>query len=205
MEYFELGIYKDKLRDAFSKNEDIVSLIMPVPENGNLSLQENFLGGEFDITTTDDTGSTHEEHVVLQGYCQDRPFPCAVYTDHRNLLCVDSFMSKADGRAQREVTLQIYVMIHKDAIRLNLSEADQFLTKGYSGNRCDAVIQAIGRHLGFTGKPTENSGTQKSGSIPGIGRLYPALKDTVVLYTQNNDYYGKILTFTCTDFISCGR
>lgn len=206
MEYFELGIYKDKLRDAFSQNEDIVSLIMPVPENGSLSLRENFLGGEYDITTTDDTGSTHKEHVVLQGFCQDRPFPCAVSTDHRNLLCVDSLIVKADGRAAREITLQIYVMIHKDAVRLSPSEAESFILKGYSGNRCDMAVQAIGSLLGFTGStPASNSVAQKSGNLPGLGRLYPAIKDTVTTYTQSNDYYGKILTFTCTDFIPCSR
>ena len=193
MEYYELGIYKDMLRNAFSGSEDIVSLIMPAPENPQLSLRDNFLGGDFDITKTDDTGSTHTEHVVLEGYCQDRPFPCAAYADHRNLLCIESYMSKGDGRASREITLQIYVMIHKDAVRLTASELDHFLPKGYTGNRCDAVVQAIGRLLG-----PGNTGTN-------IIKLTPAAKDPVAPFTENKEYCGKLLTYICTDFIPCTR
>lgn len=212
MEYYELGIYKDMLRNAFGGSEDIVSLIMPAPENPQLSLRDNFLGGDFDITKTDDTGSTHTEHVILEGYCQDRPFPCAAYADHRNLLCVESYMSKGDGRASREITLQIYVMIHKDAVRLTASELEHFLPKGYTGNRCDAVVQAIGRLLSprNAAVTSGNATSALESLVPGsLGthqlKLVPAAKDPVAPFTENKEYCGKLLTYVCTDFIPCTR
>lgn len=212
MEYYELGIYKEMLRNAFGGSEDIISLIMPAPEIPQLSLRDNFLGGEFDITKTDDTGSTHTEHVVLEGYCQDRPFQCAAYADHRNLLCVDCYISKADGRASREITLQIYVMIHNSSVRLTKAELAKLSPKGYTGNRCDAVVQAIGRLLGPGSAAVtsdNNTADTKSPAPESLGthrlKLVPAAKDPVAPFTENKEYCGKLLTYVCTDFMPCTR
>ena len=56
-------------------------------------------------------------------------------------------------------------------------------------NRCDAVVQAIGRLPG-----PGNAGTNTV-------KLVPAAKDPVAPFTENKEYCGKLLTYICTDMI----
>lgn len=181
MEFYELGSYKEKVMRALAKDEDVVNLVMPTLDDDRFDIIDNFIGGEF----KDEKGNP----LKLNGHCVDVPFIYATITDNKNIICIDSTITKADSEAIKEVGLVIYVMFHKSNIFFSDKDKKYYAQKGYSGNPVDVTVQAIGRLL-------------NGRNDFGIGKLKPINYNPIKPYYPQNDYYGKTMEYVCSDFMT---
>lgn len=184
MNFYELGKYKEKIINMFVTNDDIVNLVMPTPDDSRFELGDNFLGGEYKTVS-----NGIEAIVNLIGHCFDVPFIYASIQDNRNAIFIDSTISKADGESIKEVTITIEVMCHKTNLKMNSQDRIKYIKKGLSGNRLDMIVQEIGLQLNSSNKF-------------GIGKLKISPRNPVKSYFANEDYFGKVLTYTCEDFMT---
>jgi hypothetical protein len=185
LDFYELGSYKEKIEKMFVTNPDIVDLTMPILDDSRFEIGDNFLGGEFQYK---DTNSGAIENVTLIGHYFDVPFVYSSITDVRNLICIDTSISRADGETIKEITVSIEVICNKDNIKLSSADKLKYLNK-YVGNRLDMIVEAIGLQLNSSRKF-------------GLGRLKPSSRNPVRSYFPSEKYFGKILTYTCDDFLT---
>jgi len=130
-------------------------------------------------------------HFFSPDCCLDLPYIPGMVMEGQNLICTDSYIAKAGGRAITEVGVDIYVMFHKDNMSISDEVRNRYQEKGYRGNPIDIVVQALGRRL---------NGCKDFG----IGSLRPNMEYPVRSYIPQEDtweYYGKILSYTGSDFI----
>jgi hypothetical protein len=184
LNFKELGTYKDKIISMFAANEDIIDLIMPTLDYDRFEVSDNFIGGEFQ---TVENGIV--KNVILKGHCFDTPFIYSSITDSRNCICIDTNISNADGESIKEMSITIEVMCNKANLQMDSESRMKYVTKGLSGNRLDMIVEEIGLQL--------NSSRQF-----GIGKFKPAIRNPVHSYFPNEDYFGKVLTYTCSDFMA---
>ena len=184
MNFYELGNYKEKIMNMFVTNEDIVDLIMPIIDDDRFELADNFLGGEFIVI---EDGA--ETKIKLKGHCFDVPFIYGTISDDRNAIFIDSTISRADGESIKEVIMQIEIMCHKTNLKMERQDRVKYFKKGLSGNRLDMIVQAVGLQL-------------NSSNDFGIGKLKIAPRNPVKSYFANEEYFGKVLTYTCEDFMT---
>lgn len=184
MNFYELGKYKEKITNMFVANEDIVDLIMPIPDDNRFELGDNFLGGKY---KTVENGV--EQTVELIGHCFDVPFIYATIPDNRNAIFIDSNISRAEGESIKEVTIIIEIMCHKSNIKMDSQDRIKYVKKGFSGNRLDMIVQSVGLQLNSSNKF-------------GLGKFKVATRVPVKSYFANEEYFGKVLTYTCEDFMT---
>lgn len=184
MNFYELGSYKKDIMNMFVANEDIVNLVMPTPDDKRFELGDNFLGGKYKTVK-----NGIEETVELTGHCFDVPFIYASIPDNRNAVFIDTTISRADGESIKEMTVSIEIMCHKTNLKLDTQDRIKYIKKGLSGNRLDMIVQEVGMQL--------NSSREF-----GIGRFKVSPRNPVRSYFPNNDYFGKVLTYTCEDFMT---
>lgn len=184
MNFYELGSYKKDIMNMFVANEDIVNLIMPTPDDKRFELGDNFLGGKYKTVK-----NGIEETVELIGHCFDVPFIYASIPDNRNAVFIDTTISRADGESIKEMTVSIEIMCHKTNLKLDTQDRIKYIKKGLSGNRLDMIVQEVGLQL--------NSSREF-----GIGRFKVSTRNPVKSYFANENYFGKVLTYTCEDFMT---
>lgn len=184
MNFYELGKYKEKIMDMFVANEDIVNLTMPTVDDDRFEVGDNFLGGEFRIVE-----NKIVKNVKLIGHCFDVPFIYASILDNRNAIFIDTTIARADGESIKEMVISIEVMCHKTNLKLDSKDRLKYVKGGFSGNRLDMIVQAIGLQL--------NSSREF-----GIGRFKASFRNPVKSYFANENYFGKVLTYTCEDFMT---
>ena len=117
-----LGKIKDTLSDLFLKDELIQKLIMPVPDDSQLSLKENW-----------------EKH------CFDTAVPPSSITGDMAFLCLET-----DAPMTAEAALQVRLLINICACgnMIHMSEAEKqtyAAGHGLSGNRIDMALAAVHR------------------------------------------------------------
>lgn len=181
MNFYELGSYKKNIMNMFVANEDIVNLVMPTPNDNRFDLDANFLGGEHK--------TTKGEVVTLIGHCFDVPFIYTTLPDNRNAIFIDTIISRANGESVKEMTINIEVMCHKTNLQLSTQDRVKYFKKGLSGNRLDMIVQEIDLQLNSSRKF-------------GIGRFKVSPRNPVKSYFANENYFGKVLTYTCEDFMT---
>ncbi|HHT97430.1 MAG TPA: hypothetical protein GXZ90_06020 [Clostridiales bacterium] len=184
MNFYELGKYKEKIINMFVANEDIVNLVISKPDDNRFELGDNFLGGKYKAVK-----DGIEEKVNLIGHCFDVPFIYASIFDNRSAICIDTTISRAEGESIKEMTVSIEIMCHKTNLKLDTQDRAKYIKKGLSGNRLDMIVQEVGLQL--------NSSREF-----GIGRFKVSPRNPVRSYFPNNDYFGKVLTYTCEDFMT---
>lgn len=184
MNFYELGKYKDKITSMFVANADIVDLVMPKSDDIRFSIEDNFLGGNFQAVS-----GGIEEKVQLIGHCFDVPFVYSMVKDARNIICLDTVVSMAEGEAIKEITVTISVMCHKTNIKLDSATKVKYFKKNLSGNRLDMIVQEVGLIL---------NGSKNFG----LGRFKLSPRKPMQSYYANEDFFGKIITYTCEDFMT---
>lgn len=169
----------------FVANEDIVYLTMPKLDDNRFEIGDNFLGGKYEAVG--ENGKV--EIVELMGHCFDLPFIYALINDNRNAIFIDTIITRANGESIKEMTVIIEVMCHKSNLQLNTQDKNRYFKKGLSGNRLDMIVQEIGLQL-------------NSSRDFGIGRFKVSPRNPVKSYFANENYFGKVLTYTCEDFMA---
>lgn len=183
---YSLGRYKDIMMDIFYQSEDIRNLTMPVLDDARFDLQANFFGGKELAYSNPDTGST--EYVTLPGHCFDVPYLDQSLTEERAVILLESLITRIEGPRIKEVEIDVYALSHKSFIHLSAAEKSSYLKKGYSGNRVDMMAAAI--ELAVKERAREF----------GIGKIRLNSQNPILPYETENSFYGKKLSFLCSDF-----
>lgn len=186
-EFRALGVYKEKLFRLLVNSELsdlLIDILMPTLDDDRFDKVENFLGGEFSYNT--DTGT---EIVKLQGHLFDVPFIYNTITTASNVICIDTNISK-NTSSLKEMSTTISILCQKDSLLLDSNTRLKYKKLGYIGrNRLDIAVAILGDIL---------NGSKKFG----IGKLNPVPYNPVKSSFPNNDYFGKILDFICSDFMT---
>lgn len=190
MDFKELGSYKEQIRRMFISNPLLIELVMPIPDSDLVEIEDNFLGGDFQIRERNpDTGIYETRILSLIGHLFDVPFIYATVQNGRNAICMDSFVSKISGESINEVTVQLFIMCHKSNIKFSDADRIKYRKLGFYGNRLDCIVQEIGKTI---------NGSRNFG----IGKMLPAPNNAIVPYTPNNNFFGKVITYKCSDFMT---
>jgi len=174
----------------FIANPLLIELVMPIPDSDLVEIEDNFIGGDFQVKVRNsDTGKYEIKLLSLIGHLFDVPYIYATIQDDKNAICMDSSITKISGQAINEVTVQLFIMCHKSNI--NFSDEDRLKYKklGFHGNRLDCIIQEIAKTV---------NGSRKFG----IGKMLPAPTNAVTPYYPNDNFFGKIMTYRCSDFMT---
>ena len=156
---------------------------MPTLEDDRFTKYENFFGGEYSYTTSDG-----EEKVILKEHLLDVPFIYSTITDTRNVICIDTNISKNTG-STKTMAVNLSVICHKNSLQLDNATRKIYKKYGYIGrNRLDIAIAIIGDIL---------NGSNEFG----IGRLTPVTINPTKTYYPNTEFFGKILDYSCDDFM----
>lgn len=185
-EYHALGTYKNeicKLLLQHELSELLIDILMPTLHDERFDKSDNFRGGDYTYKI-----NNQEEKVKLIPHIYDVPFIYTTVTDTRNVICVDTNISK-NSQSTKEMFIAIYVMCHKDLLQIDSETEKKYKNIGYIGkNRMDIAVAIIGDIL---------NGSNKFG----IGQLSPTLSNPTQSYFPNSTFWGKILQYTCSDFM----
>ena len=185
-DYHALGSYKKNIFDLLLKHELsdlLIDVLMPALEDSRFDKIDNFIGGNFKCMENGE-----KINVNLKQHLFDIPFIYTTITDERNAICIDTNISKSD-KTLKEMNVLIYIVCHKDLLELDTKDKIKYKKMGYVGkSRIDIATAIVGDILNESRKF-------------GIGTLSPTLYNSTSSYFPNNDFFGKILSFTCTDFM----
>ena len=159
---------------------------MPELDNENFDITDNFFGGEKLEYYNPSTGST--EYVDLLGHCFDVPYIKPTITDTRAIICMETYITKLDSESIKEVAIELYVYSHKNFITMPRAESAKYKKRGYAGNRIDMLMSAI--ELSIKNRAYDF----------GIGKIALTANAPISSYEPNNDFYGKRMSFLCSDF-----
>lgn len=181
-----LGSFKDNMLNILYMSEDVRNLTMPVLDDARFDEHDNFFGRKEIPYYNPDTQET--EYVDLTGHCFDVPYIDSTITDVRAIITLESFITKINGTHVKEVELDIFAFSHKALIHMSDTEKVSFSNRGYSGNRVDMMVSAI------------HSAVKKHAYDFGIGKIMLNTRNPVTPYMPNQDFYGKKISFLCSDF-----
>lgn len=195
-EYKSLGDYKDLLFKLLlysgEKSDLLIDITMPTLDDERFDKYDNFTGGEFETYTGVGKNQT-VEHVKLQGRLFDVPFIYSTVTNTINVICIDTNISSCNPNT-KEMVITLNVMCHKDNLELDIETKRKYKKLGYVGNRLDIMVALIGEILNYSTENGKKSGIQ-------IGTLNPIPRNPVIPDYPNNNFFGKTMTYTCSDFM----
>lgn len=181
-----------KIKDYFSKilfnSEDVRNLTMPELDDNRFDELDNFFGGKKLEYYNPETKKY--EYIDLQGHCFDVPYIDETITETKAVITMESFITKIEFEHIKEVQVDIYAFAHKDHIHMSSKEKLPYSKKGYSGNRVDMMSSAIWLALKEANMPKDF----------GIGKIMFNPRMPITPYQPNKDFYGKKLSFLCSDF-----
>lgn len=186
-EYHALSAYKDVLFKMLLNDEErselLMDILMPTIEDDRFDKIDNFIGGCFEYIQDGKT-----ELVDLKQHIFDVPFIYSTVTDTRNAICMDTNLNSC-SQSLKEMEIEISVICHKDSLPLDMKTRLKYKNLGYIGrNRLDIAVAIIGDIINRSSKF-------------GIGKFSPSRYKPVKSYYFSNDFFGKILTYTCSDFM----
>lgn len=185
----DMSRIKESLVELFGDIEDVANLIMPNLDDENFTWMENWLGGNYTVTVKGDTKITN-----LIGHCFDIPYVEGTISDNRCAIFMETHLLKVENQHIKEVGLDIFVVCHKDAVRLSKDEKEYYNSKGIYGNRVDSAIQAINSTIN---NKNLMKGIQKKYSI---GELTFVERNPLKQYIPATKFYGKCLSYTYQSF-----
>ena len=188
-EFNSLGDYKELLfkllMTSGEKSDLLIDIVMSTLDDDRFDKYDNFLGGE-NLEYYEDGKLIY---VDLKGRLYDVPFIYSTITDVINAICVDTNISVVSPNT-KEMTITLNVMCHKDNLKLDKTTKRKFKKLGYNGNRLDIMVALIGKILNYS----------KESNL-GIGTLVPISRNPITPYYPNNDFFGKTMIYTCSDFM----
>lgn len=183
-----LGRCKDYISKILFNSDDVRNLTMPILDDDRFDALDNFFGGsklEYHDKSTNET-----LYVDLLGHCFDVPYIVDTITETPALITMESYATRMENEHIKEIEIDIYAFAHKDHIHMNPKEKSQYSKRGYSGNRVDMMCSAIWLALKDANRPKDF----------GIGKINFNPRNPITPYQPNNSFYGKRLSFLCSDF-----
>ncbi len=188
-EFKSLGEYKDLLfkllMTSGEKSDLLMDIIMPTLDDNRFDKFDNFLGGEYE--EYNDEGKV--EIVKLQGRLFDVPFIYSTVENTINTICIDTNIRSCNPNT-KEIVITLNVMCHKNNLKLNTETKRKYRALGYMGNRLDIMVTLIGEILNYS-----------KDSDLGIGTLVPLPHNPITPDYPNNNFFGKTMIYTCSDFM----
>ena len=185
----DMSRIKESLVELFGDIEDISNLIMPNLDDERYTWMENWLGGSYTETIDGKTNL-----ATLIGHCFDIPYVEGTISDNRCAIFMETHLLKVENQHIKQVGLDIFVVCHKDAVRLSKEEKEHYNEKGIYGNRVDCAIQAINSTIN---NKNLMKGIQKKFSI---GELTFVERNPLKQYVPATKFYGKCLSYTYQSF-----
>lgn len=175
-----LTLFKDKIIKKICKDDIVIKLLNPVGHE-ELDIEDILRGGKWQVD-----GELIEE----QGYIFDFNYVNQTTTEEKAFICVEALPSYYQYPLI-DVSLYIHIYVHRGIMQLTSNKSvnpssptkNEMSELGYIGNRCDQLIQAVGRLI--------NGATD----IGGISEIKPHNRGFIVLETINNNFYGKCLIY----------
>lgn len=130
----------------------------------------------------------------LIAHCFDTPYIEGSISDNKSAIFIDTALIKSDNQHIKVVGVDIFVICHKDFIKLSEEETNYYHSIGIYGNRLDSAIQAI--NAAINKKSTMDIIKGKYA----IGDLTFAEKEPIKQYASETDFYGKCLSYTYQSF-----
>ena len=185
----DMSRLKESLVELFGDIEDIANLIMPNLDDENFTWMENWLGGNYTKTMN---GETKIKNLI--GHCFDIPYVEGTISDNRCAIFMETHLLKVENQHIKQVGLDIFVVCHKDAVRLSKDEKDYYNSIGIYGNRVDSAIQAINSTIN---NKNLMKGIKEKYSI---GELTFVERNPLKQYIPATKFYGKCLSYTYQSF-----
>lgn len=185
----DMSRIKESLVELFGDIEDIANLIMPNLDDERYTWMENWLGGNY-IETVD--GETNIINLI--GHCFDIPYVEGTISDNRCAIFMETHLLKVENQHIKQVGLDIFVVCHKDAVRLSRDEKEYYNSIGIYGNRVDSAIQVINSTIN---DKELMKGIKEKYSI---GELTFVERNPLKQYIPATKFYGKCLSYTYQSF-----
>ena len=186
-EYHALGSYKEELFRLIMNHElsePLIDILMPSIEDERFDKLDNFLGGKFQYNEENGVSTT----VYLKQHLLDVPFIYSTIIDTRNMICVDTSLAKY-SQTIKQMNIEISILCHKASLEIDTGIRLKYKKMGYIGkNRLDIAVAILGDII---------NGSKEFG----IGQLNPIPYNPVKSYYPSQDYFGKILNYSCDDFM----
>jgi len=181
----DMGRIKDSLKSLIFSSEDITRLIMPTPDDADLTFEQNWYGGTFEKNKDGQTIKT-----MLTGHCFDTPYIEGTLTDKGCAVYIETYLTKAVNGRIKEVRVDITVMCHRDFVRLTEADKEYYNSIGVYGNRVDSAIQIINSSI-------LNSEIKGQYSI---GNINLAEENPITQCVSCDGFHGKCLSYRYQTF-----
>lgn len=185
----DMAMIKESLMSLFCDTKDITRLIMPVLDNDNFTFEQNWYGG---VCNENIDGKT--EIVDLIGHCFDTPYIEGTITDARCAIFIETYVAKVECKKIKQIGVDIYIIAHKDVVRLSDDDKDYYRSIGIYGNRVDSAVQAINSSIN---NPEIMKEIKRKYSI---GELTLSEYEPVEKYVPATKFYGKCIHYTYNTF-----
>lgn len=185
----DMAMIKDSLISLFGDTEDITRLVMPQLDNENFTWEQNWHGGKYSKNIYGKT-----EIVDLTGHCFDTPYIEGTVTDDRCAIFIETYLNKLESERIKQIGVTIFIVAHKDSVRLSDEDKKYFESIGVYGNRVDSAMQVINSTIN---NPRIMDAIKKKYSI---GELSLVERNGVKEYVPGTKFYGKVLNYTYDTF-----
>lgn len=180
--------YKSDIINLLYKSDNFIKLIAPTPSKcPSLDIIDVLNGGKWIID-----GKEWKE----QGYVFDYDFVNDTITETKTFVFVETDIDTIRDNIFTDFNLYVFIFTSKDLVRLNKTTSPTakevkdmgFFASTTHGNRIDALCDCVDRIL------------NGSSRIKGIGDIKPAPRNHMTIYIPNNNYYGKCLKYSITNY-----
>lgn len=185
----DMAMIKESLMSLFCYTEDITRLIMPQLDNNHFTFEENWYGGSFYKNVY---GDTEIENLV--GHCFDTPYIEGTVTDNRCAVFIETYLTRVDNQHFKQVGVDIFIIAHKDTVKLSDADKKYYKSKGIYGNRVDSAVQVINSTI--NNEETMNAIKKKYS----IGNLSLSERNPIKQYAPGTKFYGKCLSYVYDTF-----
>lgn len=185
----DMSRMKESLMSLFCDTQDITRLIMPESDHTDFTFEQNWYGGTFEETVNGEIKKT-----TLTGHCFDTPYIEGTVMDNGCAIFVETYLEKLGSRHIKEVGVDIYVVCHRDCVRLSEDDTEYYNAIGIYGNRVDSAVQAI--HAAILSSDMMRA-IKKNYSI---GDMALIEEKPIKQYTPGTAFYGKCLSYTYQSF-----
>ena len=185
----DMAMIKESLMSLFCDTEDITRLIMPQLDNENFTFEQNWYGGNFDKNIY---GKTDIQTLI--GHCFDTPYIEGTVSDNRCAIFVETYLTKVENQKIKQVGVDIFIVAHKDSVRLSEEDKEYYESVGVYGNRVDSAMQVINSTI------NDERIMKAINKKYSIGDLTFTERNPVKQYVPGTKFYGRCLSYTYNTF-----
>lgn len=185
----DMAMIKESLMSLFCDTEDITRLIMPQLDDENFTFEQNWYGGNFDKNIYGKT-----DIKTLIGHCFDTPYIEGTVSDNRCAIFIETYLTKVENQKIKQVGVDIFIVAHKDSVRLSEKDKEYYESVGIYGNRVDSAMQVINSTI------NDERIMKAINKKYSIGDLTFTERNPVKQYVPGTKFYGRCLSYTYNTF-----